>query len=71
MFSATSVCSEVVIVEQIEAAVGNEYLRDADSVGRLIVLDDSRYDTRQGESRSVERVTKFNLFVFCVAVATF
>lgn len=60
---------EVLVIEHLESAVRNQYLRYADTLWSLIVLQDGCYDTWQGESRTVKGVAKLNLLVLCMAVA--
>ena len=60
---------EVLVVEHLESAVRNQYLRYADTLWSLVVLQDGCYDTWQGESRTVKGVAKLNLLVLCMAVA--
>lgn len=40
---------EVLVVEHLESAVGYEYARHLDAVGRLVVLEDGGDDAGQGE----------------------
>ena len=60
---------EVLVIEHLESAVRNQYLRYADALWSLVVLQDGCYDTWQGESRTVKGVAKLNLLVLCMAVA--
>ena len=60
---------EILVVEHFESAVRNQYLRYADALWSLVVLQDGCYDTWQGESRTVQCVAKLNLLVLCMAVA--
>ena len=60
---------EVLVIEHLESAVRNQYLRYADTLWSLVVLQDGCYDTWQGESRTVQGVAKLNLLVLCMAVA--
>ena len=60
---------EILVVEHFESAVRNQYLRYADTLWSLVVLQDGCYDTWQGESRTVQCVAKFNLLVLCMTVA--
>ena len=58
----------VVLVDDVEAGVGHEYLGNADSFGSLVVFEQSSYDARQSESRTVEGVAERD-FLVCVTVA--
>ena len=60
---------EILVVEHFESAVRNQYLRYADALWSLVVLQDGGYDTWQGESRTVKGVAKLNLLVLCMTVA--
>ena len=60
---------EVLVIEHLESAVRNQYLRHADTLWSLVVLQDGCYDTWQGESRTVQCVAKLNLLVLSMAVA--
>ena len=60
---------EILVVEHFESAVRNQYLRYADALWSLVVLQDGSYDTWQGESRTVKGVAKLNLLVLCMTVA--
>ena len=57
---------EVLVIEHLESAVRNQYLRHTDTLWCLVVLQDSCYDTWQGESRTVQGVAKLNLLVLCL-----
>ena len=60
---------EILVVEHFESAVRNQYLRYADALWSLVVLQDGCYDTWQGESRTVKGVAKLNLLVLGMTVA--
>ena len=60
---------EIFIIKHLESAVRNQYLRHADTLWCLVVLQDGCNDTWQGESRTVQGVSKFNLLVLCMAIA--
>ena len=60
---------EILVVEHFESAVRNQYLRYADALWSLVVLQDGCYDTWQPESRTVKGVAKLNLLGLCMTVA--
>ena len=60
---------EILVVEHFESAVRNQYLRYADALWSLVVLQNGCYDAWQGESRTVKGVAKLNLLVLCMTVA--
>ena len=60
---------EVLVIEHFESAVRNQYLRNADTLWSLVVLQDGCYDTWQSESRTVQGVAELNLLVLCMAIA--
>ena len=59
----------VIITSAAIDAVRNQYLRYADALWSLVVLQDGCYETWQGESRTVKGVAKLNLLVLCMAWA--
>ena len=56
------------LVDDVEASVRHECLRNADAFRGLVVLEQRSHDARQGESGAVERVAERHLLVG-VAVA--
>ena len=60
---------EIFVIKHLETAVWNQYLRYADTLWSLVVLQDGCYDAWQGESRTVQGVAKLNLLVLCMAIA--
>lgn len=60
---------EVLVIEHLESAVRYQYLRYADTLWSLVVLQDRGYDTWQGEGRAIQCVAKLNLLVICMAIA--
>ena len=59
---------EPALLDRIEAGIGNQRGRNADTLGRLVVLEQRGYDTRQRERAAVERVAELRPLVR-VAVA--
>lgn len=69
-FEAIGMAFEPALLDRIEASVGNQRGRNADTLGRLVVLEQRGYDTRQRERAAVERVAELRPLVR-VAVAEF
>ena len=70
-FSCVGTLSEWLFVEHLEAAVGHQCLRYADSLRCLIVFYDGCNDARKCQCRTVEGMAQFYLLVVGSAVAAF